>query len=941
MPGVGGYSSVAWGDYDNDGDLDILLTGSSSVGSLSRIYRNSGGANPTFTDIAAGLTGVSEASVAWGDYDKDGDLDILLTGYTGTGFISRIYRNSGGSNPTFTDISAGLPAIGYHSSAAWGDYDNDGDLDILMSGGASWIYRNSGGADPTFSDIGAALPGVGPGSVAWGDYDNDGDLDILLTGPVTSTVYENSGGANPTFTDIGAGLQGVWFPSVAWGDYDNDGDLDILLTGEQVGGGEVFSKIYQNSGAPTNTPPEAPGNLVAAGNLASGITFSWTAPSDDHTPAAGLTYNLRVGNVSSNEGSPAMASDYGYRRVVRRGNADHRMSWHLALPAGNYNWSVQAIDGAFAGSEFAPGQMLNVLPGAFADIAAGLPGTETARAAWGDYDNDGDLDILLTGYPSSGGISQIYRNSGGANPTFTDSGVWVPGSSYASVAWGDYDNDGDLDILMSGGSIARIYRNSGGADPTFTDIGAGLDGGSWSTVAWGDYDNDGDLDLLLTGLSEAGDPTSRIYRNSGGANPTFADIGAGLTGIYRASIAWGDYDDDGDLDILLTGTVVSGGYVSMIYRNSGGANPTFTDIGAGLPAVGSSSAAWGDYDNDGDLDILLTGTGVGIITKVYRNSGGVDPTFTDIAAGLPGVFWSAVAWGDYDNDGDLDILLTGTTGSVRISRIYQNSGEVNPTFTDIGAGLTGVYFGSVAWGDCDNDGDLDILLTGDTGAGSISRIYRNIGVPANTPPQAPGNPESTGDLASGCTFSWTAPTDDHTPAAGLTYNLRVGTTPGGDQVSAAMAAANGYRRVVQLGNTNHRLSWNLALPRGSYYWAVQALDGAFAGSAFATGQILSVSGVQTPEAPRLFALGAASPNPFNPATTIRFALPQAQRVRLAVYDLGGRLVRVLVDEDKAAGSHEVQWNGTDDRGQLTASGVYVCRMEAGSYRESRRMTLVK
>ncbi|MDO8834678.1 MAG: VCBS repeat-containing protein, partial [Vicinamibacterales bacterium] len=97
------YSSVAWGDYDNDGDLDILLTGEYAFGApISRVYRNDGG---SFVDIAAGLEGVRDSSVAWGDYDNDGDLDILLTGEGASGYVSRVYRNDGGS---FVDIAAGL-----------------------------------------------------------------------------------------------------------------------------------------------------------------------------------------------------------------------------------------------------------------------------------------------------------------------------------------------------------------------------------------------------------------------------------------------------------------------------------------------------------------------------------------------------------------------------------------------------------------------------------------------------------------------------------------------------------------------------------------------------------------------------------------------------------------------------------------------------------------
>ena len=101
------------------------------------------------------------------------------------------------------------------------------------------------------------------------------------------------------------------------------------------------------------------------------------------------------------------------------------------------------------------------------------------------------------------------------------------------------------------------------------------------------------------------------------------------------------------------------------------------------------------------------------------------------------------------------------------------------------------------------------------------------------------------------------------------------------------------------------------------------------------------TGVGDQAAPAACALRTIRPNPFNPMTTITMALPRSERVRLAVFDLRGRLVRVLVDEERAAGDHDVIWTGLDDRGHQVVSGVYVCRMAAGSFRESRRMTLVK
>ncbi len=228
-----------------------------------------------------------------------------------------------------------------------------------------------------------------------------------------------------------------------------------------------------------------------------------------------------------------------------------------------------------------------------------------------------------------------------------------------------------------------------------------------SSVAWGDYDNDGNLDILLTGTNGTSYIT-KLYRNTGTG---FTEVYAGsLTGVAASSVAWGDYDNDGDLDILLTGVDNNNVFVSKIYQNTGSG---FIEVYAGsILGVGQSSVAWGDYDNDGDLDILLTGnTGSGFVSKIYQNTGN---NFVEVFPGsLIGVYWgstSSVAWGDYDNDSRIDIVMTGYTGSNAVAKIYKNTSS---GFTEVYAGsLTGVFLSSVAWGDYDNDGDLDILLTG-------------------------------------------------------------------------------------------------------------------------------------------------------------------------------------------------------------------------------------
>ena len=192
------------------------------------------------------------------------------------------------------------------------------------------------------------------------------------------------------------------------------------------------------------------------------------------------------------------------------------------------------------------------------------------------------------------------------------------------------------------------------------------------------------------------------------------------------------------------------------------------------------------------------------------------------------MFKSSAEWGDCDNDGDLDILLTGDTGSGDISRIYRND---EGSFTDVGADLPGVEYSSAVWGDYDNDGDLDILLTGLPGVGYI---YRNNIPVANTVPAVPSGLEAltgTGEVW----FSWDPGSDGVTPEAGLSYNLRIASVD--DTINAPMAEfPGGYRLLPAFGNSCQTTGWHLEadLPDGVYGWSVQIIDHTFAGSPFAT-----------------------------------------------------------------------------------------------------------
>ena len=466
------------------------------------------------------------------------------------------------------------------------------------------------------------------------------------------------------------------------------------------------------------------------------------------------------------------------------------------------------------------------------DTGAGIVHLSHGASAWGDWDNDGDLDLIMTGNDTSGNkTTKLYRNDGGL---LTDMASTIPGVYYSSVAWGDYDNDGDLDLFISGRTaaseiISRVYRNDNG---TFTDIAAGLTGLWISSAAWGDYDNDGDLDIALMGATNSSAPytmTTLLYVNTNGV----FSVGNTLTGFIFGSLCWGDYDADGDLDLLQTGSTTNSPYTAglRLYRNDNG---TLSNTSIDVTGVYYGQVAWIDFDNDGDLDFVISGINTTRNTKLYEN---VNGSFQDTSQSFIAISQSYIAVGDHDNDGDSDIALAGYSTSGMATKLYTNN---NGLFTEENAALENVQYASIAYGDYDNDGDLDILLTGtktSVSADAVGKIYRNDTQAVLAPPTAPSNLRRY-ISGSYTVFQWDPSAEDMQDGRSISYAVRIGTSPGAQNLLSPMAGSNGKRRIAAMGNAQGSCLWkikNASLnPLLDHYWSVQAVDSALRGSAFST-----------------------------------------------------------------------------------------------------------
>ena len=764
---------LAVGDLDGDGDLDVAIP-RYGTDSLYVSYNDGTGRFPTRQQVAVGFRPVG---IAIGDVDNDGDLDLIAAneGYPSS-TLSVCFNNGIG---LFTR-STQLPAGSYVGRVVLGDLDGDGDLDLVTSTG---MVRFNDGAG-NFSGTQTTAAGR---ALALGDLDADGDLDLVVSSGTASAVRLNNGQGQ--FSGSGSiGFVNTW-DNLVLADLDGDGDLDAATTHTanriiQLSLNERVAPPVISSFSPASGLPGA--TIIISGNDfigATTVTFNGTAaPGFIINSAQQLTVKVPAGattgpvSISNSRGTGTSAIPFTVLlpvAVVSVSPARNAVAPTTAAIAATFGQALATnteanltvfsarrggrLTGTRTGAgsstltlapaqAFQPDEQLSVTlpayteagvwrvvkqvyqfraavggPGrGFFSSVTGFPATgSTNLLVAGDVDNDGDQD-LLTAYAAS---VAVQRNNGAG--AFAPAGSVAVAPSVGSVVLGDIDGDGDLDLATASWSTnaVSIRRNDGTGN--FSGTVEVTVGDSPRGVALADMDGDGDLDLITFNSGSAAATTSvRFNDGTGSFSGTTDEFINNITNTSLSNTEIADVDGDGDLDLV----VVLGASLHVRLNNGLGVLTAATTTPPSLP-YGALGLYLRDIDADGDLDILSIGvSGINVIpskVSVGRNDGAGNFTLSDFE--VPS-HTGGLAVGDVDADGDVDLLVTGDSPDA--GQLWLNNGQ--GLFAQLLELPMGTYAGLPLLADLDGDGDLDLVTSS---AGLVAGF--SYGVRLNGPPPPP------------------------------------------------------------------------------------------------------------------------------------------------------------------------------------------------------------
>jgi hypothetical protein len=543
---------------------------------------------------------------------------------------------------------------------------------------------------------------------------------------------------------------------------------------------------------------------------------------------------------------------------------------------------------------------------------------QSTGGCWIDFNNDGFLDLFVSNGNLSSQNNALYLNNrSGGFIKITTGAIVNDGGTSIGGTWGDYNNDGNLDLFVANRNNFGNFLYMGHGDTTFTKITTGnivTDLGNSNSGAWVDITRDGYLDMHVVNFTQ----NDFLYMNNGSPNFTFTKIDTAaflLDGSGTSIIgAWADYNNDRLPDLFIG----NAGTNNFLWKNNGNLFFTRTIISNTRNTIGAS---WGDYDNDGNLDLFVANY-LNNKNILYHNSGPPNydliPIDTGIVSNDPGNCVGS-CWGDFNNDGYLDLFVTNDGNA---NFLYMNNGPPNYGFTKVTTGIivTDVAnsFGCVC-GDYDNDGQLDVFVATRTGQGNL--LYHNngnsnkwitvkcVGVISNK--AAIGTKVRLKSTINGLPTWQTQEIMPHTGYNSQNLWLHFGLGNASIIDSIRVEWINGATNVFT----------NVSVNQG-----VTIIE---------NGPLISVTN-NSSKTPEKFTLHQNYPNPFNPMTKIKFELPKSSDIKIQIFDITGRVIDNLIDANLGIGSYEVQWDGSK-----VSSGIYFYRLQSKSFMDTKKMILIK